>query len=181
MGNVEILLPFMRQVTNGKLEKRSQPYELTGHALNRLHESSHEKIKALFPDWPPYETVKRINRELEALWESPYAYGLLVVSGAVERLEKLGITAKLTGPWQDSYYAYLMGMTDREPQEGPATWLDRPLQLQTDDEQACREALLLAAWKYGLYVRQSGPQDLLLLEPDLDTHPQAPVIRLLTA
>ena len=181
MQNIEILLPYMRQVTNGKQEKRSQPYELTGHAMNRLHESSHEKLETLFPDWPPYETVKRINRELEALWESPYAYGLLVVSDAIKYLEKKGSTTKITGPWQDSYYAYLMDLTDREPTEGGQTWLESPLQLQTDDEQACREALLLAAWKHGLYVRQAGAQDLLLLEPDMDTHPKAPVIRLLTA
>ena len=147
----EILLPYMQCASESR--RRRTSFELDSFALNELHRRSHEKIETLFPDWPPHPVVRRINRELEALWESPYAHGLLVADDAMKALAEKGIGVTLRGLWRESYYVYLMGMTGQEPLRAlePAALIHAPILLQISpcDEQACREALLLAAWSHG--------------------------------
>ena len=178
----DILLPYM-QCTSADAQRRT-PYELDGVALNELHRRSHGKIEVLFPQWPPFPVVRRINRELEAIWDSPYAHALLVADDAMKALEAKGISVTLRGLWRESYYVYLMGMTDQEPlrELEPAAFVHAPILLQISawDEQACRKALLLAAWKHRFSVRAQGNSDLLLLPPDQNPNPDAPVFRFLS-
>ena len=178
----EILLPYLLHITDEEGE-RTTPYELTGIAMNDLHSRSHENLAVLFPDGPAYTLVKQINREVEALWESPYAYALMVADDARKYLQKKGIAVALAGAWEKSWYAYLMGMTDRMPAEmaEPSEFVEKPLGLQLPARhmQLCREALLLAAWKHTFYVRSRGERELLLLPPEEDSNPQAPVFQIL--
>ena len=178
----EILLPHLLEITEEEAV-RATPYELSVTAMNDLHSRSHEKLAVLFPDGPAYPLVKQINREVEALWESPYAYALMVADDARKYLQKKGIAVALAGAWEKSWYAYLMGMTDRMPAEmaEPSEFVEKPLGLQLPARhmQLCREALLLAAWKHTFYVRSRGERELLLLPPEEDSNPQAPVFQIL--
>ena len=192
----DILLPYLQCESENRW--RQTPYALDDQSLNELHRRSHEKIETLFPDWPPYPTVQRINRELEALWTSPYAHALLVADDAMKVLEKKGILVTLRGLWCQSYYVYLMGMTDQEPlgMPDPSVLVGGPILLQVaaKDEGACREALLLAAWEHGFSLGAEGDNGLILLPPERscvqwdcfafgkmgDAQPtNAPVVRLL--
>ena len=177
----DILLPYMQ--CESEHTRRHTPYELDDFSLNELHGRSHERIEALFPDWPPYPVVQWINRELQALWSSPYAHGLLVAHDAMRALSKKGICVTLRGLWRESCYVYLMGLTDQEPlrELEPSALIHAPiiLQIAAKDEPACREALLLAAWNHGFSICAQGDCDLLLLPPDQSQNPDAPVFRLL--
>jgi hypothetical protein len=176
----ELVLPYVMVVTGERESEYRKDYALTGKEMNELHSRSHKRLEELFEGCPPYGTVERINREVEALWDNPYAYALMVVDDALKWLHKKGIPAKLFGAWEHAYYAYLMGMLEEAPEErSPEDFLDRPLgiALAPEHRQKCAEALLLAAWKHKFYVRMTEEGVFLLLPPEQDQNPEAPVIR----
>lgn len=177
----DILLPYLQCASEDTA--RRTPYEPDEQTINELHRRSHDKIEKLFPQWPPYPVVQQINRELQELWDSPYAHGLLVADDARKSLEKKGVFVTLRGLWSQSYYAYLMGLTDQEPltMSDPAVFIREPIMLQipAKAEGACREALLLAAWDHGFSLRAQGEDALLLLPPDQSPAADAPVFRIL--
>lgn len=114
----DILLPCIIQEPEGTPEQSQTPktpYDLAGAAMNDLHFRSHEKMCTLFPGWPPYEIIKRINREVEALWSSPCVYALLIADDVIKLLRSVGLNAYLQGKWEASYYAYLMDLLPQDP------------------------------------------------------------------
>lgn len=93
---------------------------LEGPYLNALHERSWEKMMALYPDWPPYPVVRRINREVEALHESKEVFGLLIADDAIKALRAQGGEGWLTGHWEQSYYGWLMDLLEEDPLQADA-------------------------------------------------------------
>ncbi len=178
MEDIEILNPFMMQVSEDEVPPKD-PYALNGSSMNDLHGRSHQKLRALFPEAPPYELVKRINAEVEVLWEGPYAYALMAADDAAKHLRKEGISVALTGRWRESYYAYLIGLLEEAPSE---EMLKRTfsagaveLQVETGKKQCLVEALFLSVRKYGFYLRLFEDH-WEILPPEQDCDLRAPII-----
>lgn len=93
------------------------PYKVSDSTINELNSRSHEKIKQLFPDGPPCDIAKRINREVEALESSPSTYGLLIADEVIKELRHHRFSAFLDGDWECSYYAWLMNLIREDPFE----------------------------------------------------------------
>lgn len=154
-------------------------YELTGWAMNDLHERSHSKMHRLFPDRPPYDIVRRINREVETLWGSPYAYALLIADDAIKALRAKRICPWLTGDWENSYYGFLMDIVERDPLTlgRDAPFADSPIRIRIPSQhgQQCLEQLLLAAQRFGFYLRKAQDH-WLLLDANEKSNSEAPEI-----
>ena len=184
-GEFEIVLPYMRCASEEITEEFKKDYELTGAAMNDLHARGRKKLDVLLPQWEKGDLSRRIswvNREVEALWSSPYAYALMVVDSAMGAMGNHGKPVRLLGAWEKSLYAWLMGMTREEPEErDPAEFIREPLVLEVrqEDRQFCSSALLGFSWVFGLNLRIRDSRDFLLLPAGQQEHPDAPVIRVL--
>lgn len=158
----------------------TNPYNFPGWALNDLHSRARP-----FLDGTPQENILRINRlhfELEALWESPYVWALIVADNAIKALQATGICAWLTGAWENSYYAFLMDIVEQDPTTigKDDVFIAKPIGICVPFgyQQQCLEQLLFAAQTYGFYLRKTDGH-WLLLNVEENTNPNAPIIQII--
>lgn len=148
----------------------ADPYKLTAQAMSDLRSRTHEKIKRLFPEGAPEEIMKRIDREEQALWNSPVTYGLLIVHEAIQVLRYHRFTAILEGDLDLSYYAWLMDLTEPDPYDMALCYQDMGLRIRQIIEDgrisapieisvtpawgkpACLELLRMYADKWGFWL-----------------------------
>ena len=177
------------------------PYKLTERAKDELRNRSHEKLNKLFPDGPSDEMVRRITREKEAIGNSPSAYALLIISKTMRVLREHQFKVFLTGNWECSYYAWLLGLTQDDP-----IWLathyqkigfrlkelvrdgclSSPLEIEISPgwgKMACLDLLRIHAreWGFGLWKQANDGWKLISEEcrPDDIYAGDAPIIKII--
>ena len=145
------------------MEYLKNPYQVSPDAIDELHRRSHAKEKRLFPNYPPCEIIRRTNRELEALWDSPATNGLLIAAQMIDHLRSRGVEVYLTGDWECSYYVWLMDLTKNDPRQLGASFqklihdgiISAPIRIEVAEEKykkRCSILLKQYAEKWGFYL-----------------------------
>lgn len=139
----------------------NNPYRVPDETLNELH----SRLCAGNTKCPSFSVLKRSNREVSALWDSPCTYALLIADDVIKELRKKGIYAQLSGEWENSLCAYQMGLISENPMARNASskflikdgMVLEPVQIAVDAQHRDYFIELLKqcvrAWGFWLYPR----------------------------